>query len=70
MMTAIEIKVNGKALTVEIGFTILDLVRLLKLDTAQVAVELNQVIIPRSLHSKHVVRENDSIEIVEFVGGG
>ncbi|WP_448605813.1 sulfur carrier protein ThiS [Neorickettsia risticii] len=66
----IIINVNGDSIAVEAGITISGLVHLLKLNTSQMAVELNQIIIPRSLYSEHVLKAGDSVEIVEFVGGG
>ncbi|ABD46417.1 sulfur carrier protein ThiS [Neorickettsia sennetsu] len=66
----IIINVNGDNIAVEPGTTLSDLVHLLKLDTSQMAVELNQIIIPRSLYGEHVLKAGDSVEIVEFVGGG
>ncbi|KYH12242.1 sulfur carrier protein ThiS [Neorickettsia sp. 179522] len=66
----ITISVNGDSIAVEAGTTVSGLVHLLKLNTSQMAIELNHTIIPRSLHEKHVLKAGDSVEIVEFVGGG
>jgi sulfur carrier protein len=35
-----------------------------------VAVEINRVIVPRSQHERHLIRDGDHIEIVHAMGGG
>lgn len=36
----------------------------------RVAVEVNQEIVPRSLHASHALAEGDHVEIVHAIGGG
>ncbi len=47
-----------KALLAELGFTGL------------VAVELNGEVVRRQQHAETLIKENDRLEIVHFVGGG
>lgn len=42
----------------------------LALDARVVAVELNRLVVKRGRYADTMVRENDEIEIVSFVGGG
>ena len=42
----------------------------LALDSRVVAVELNQLVVKRGRYVDTMVRENDAVEIVSFVGGG
>lgn len=42
----------------------------LKLDARKVALECNEVIIPRSRYSDTPIQDGDRIEIVQFIGGG
>ena len=42
----------------------------LALDARVVAVELNQLVVKRGRYADTIVRENDAVEIVSFVGGG
>ena len=42
----------------------------LALDSRVVAVELNQLVVKRGRYVDTIVRENDEVEIVSFVGGG
>ena len=39
-------------------------------DLRRVAVELNGDIIPKSLYADTVFKDEDSVEVVSFVGGG
>ena len=42
----------------------------LALDARVVAVELNRLVVKRGRYADTLVRENDEVEIVSFVGGG
>ena len=66
----IEIKVNGKFKQVNENYKISDLVKDLKIPLKKVAIELNQEIIDKKNISKIVLKKNDKIEIVHFIGGG
>ena len=66
----IEIKVNGKFKYVIENYKISDLVKDLKIPLKKVAIELNQEIIDKKDISKMVLKKNDKIEIVHFIGGG
>ena len=48
----------------------LDLVKNLKIPMKKVAIEVNQEIINKKNISKIILKENDKIEIVHFIGGG
>lgn len=39
-------------------------------DLKKIAVELNGKIVPKADYENIVLRENDSVEVVSFVGGG
>ena len=66
----IEIKVNGKFKHVTENYKILDLVKDLKIPLKKVAIELNQEIIDKKKISKIILKKEDKIEIVHFIGGG
>ena len=42
----------------------------LALDARVVAVELNRLVVKRGRYADTIVREDDEVEIVSFVGGG
>jgi sulfur carrier protein len=65
-----EVTVNGAARDVPEGLTVRELVEHLGLTEGPVAVEVNREIVPRALHTEHLVARGDVIEIVHFVGGG
>lgn len=65
-----QISVNGEAMQLADGATLMDLLTLLKLQDVRVAVELNQEIVPRSRHAGQTLHEQDRIEIVHAIGGG
>ena len=66
----IKIKVNGKFKSIPDNFKISDLVKELKIPLKKVAIELNQEIIDKKEISKIVLKKDDKIEIVHFIGGG
>ena len=66
----IEIKVNGKFMYVNENYKISDLVKDLKIPLKKVAIELNQEIMDKKNINKIVLKKNDKIEIVHFIGGG
>ena len=66
----IKIKVNGKFKSIPENYKILDLVKDLKIPLKKVAIELNQEIIDKKKISKIILKKNDKIEIVHFIGGG
>ena len=63
-------KVNGEKIEFREGMTVSELVAEMGFSEAMVAVELNIDILPRDSFSSTVLKENDCIEVVRFVGGG
>ena len=66
----IKITVNGKQMSVNINYSLKNLIDKLKLPIKKVAIELNQSIINKNSLSKIKIKQNDKIEIVHFIGGG
>ena len=66
----IKIKVNGKFKSISDNYKILDLVKDLKIPLKKVAIELNQEIMDKKKISKIVLKKDDKMEIVHFIGGG
>ena len=62
--------VNGDTRQIPENTNLARLLEILELASARVAVELNQSVIRRAEWENTVLRENDRIEIVHFVGGG
>ena len=72
MLTLSEVlmtKINGKTEALA-GLNIAEIVEKFGYNKARVAVELNGMIVPKAKYAETVVKENDTLEIVSFVGGG
>ncbi len=70
MATSLKLIVNGDTHSAPAGSSIADLVCMMELDPAKVAVEHNAVIAPRSQLADIMLSDGDALEIVHFVGGG
>ena len=66
----IKIKVNGKVKFIKEKYRMSDLVKNLKIPMKKVAIEINQEIIDKKKINKIILKKNDKIEIVHFIGGG
>lgn len=63
-------KVNGEIFEFREGMTVSNLITEMGFSEAMVAVELNLDILSRDSFSSTVLKENDCIEVVRFIGGG
>jgi sulfur carrier protein len=63
-------EINGKHATLPEGTTILDYLERNHYVLAQIAVEHNYVILDREDYAKVVLKDDDILEIVSFMGGG
>ncbi|MEM7768597.1 MAG: sulfur carrier protein ThiS [Pseudomonadota bacterium] len=66
----ITISLNGEDRTVKPGTTLAALVADLSDDPRGIAIERNRAIVPKSRHGDTVLEHGDTLEIVQFVGGG
>ena len=66
----IKIIVNGKQISVNIKYSLKNLIDRLKLPIKKVAIELNREIVNKKRISKIILKSGDKIEIVNFIGGG
>ena len=66
----IKIKANGKIIVIQDKITLLGLIKKLKIPIKKVAIELNQTIVNKKSLDKIIIKKNDKIEIVHFIGGG
>jgi len=65
-----KIQLNGKKIVIKSKFSLFDLLKKYKLSNKKVAIEHNGIIIPKSNYKKKLLKDNDKIEIVHFIGGG
>ena len=69
-MSEIQVSVNGDAVKLPEGASIKVLLDQLKIATPRVAVERNREIVPKAEYATTRLSPGDSLEVVEFVGGG
>ncbi len=65
-----KIQLNGRKITVKPKATIYDLLKKFKLNNKKVAIEHNGTIIPKINYKKKYLKNNDKLEVVQFIGGG
>ena len=63
-------KLNGQNVNINIGLSLLEFLQQNKYDISKIAVELNGNIIPKADYMNVLLEEDDSLEVVSFVGGG
>ena len=70
MKKKIKIKINGKTNKIYDKTKLSDLIKNLKVPLKKVAIELNEKIVDKKNLNKVILKVNDKIEIVHFIGGG
>tara|TARA_B100001057_G_C22144694_1_gene679623 strand:- start:260 stop:463 length:204 start_codon:yes stop_codon:yes gene_type:complete len=65
-----KIQLNGRKIAVKQNSSIKDILKKYKLNGKKVAIELNGKILPQNKHNTSKLKNNDIIEIVQFIGGG
>lgn len=63
------VKINSEELDVA-GKTIAEYIATANYNSKRIAVELNGEIVVKSQYAETVMQDNDTVEIVSFVGGG
>ncbi|MDC0375701.1 MAG: sulfur carrier protein ThiS [Pelagibacteraceae bacterium] len=66
----IEIQLNGKPYSLSEGVNIDSLLEELSIPKGKVAIELNRKVLHKENYTKTVLKNNDQVEIVTFIGGG
>ena len=62
--------VNDEPRTLPDGATVADLVTSLQLGPRRIAVELNRAIVARADYACTTLCDGDTVEVIQFVGGG
>ncbi|MFN5351756.1 MAG: sulfur carrier protein ThiS [Alphaproteobacteria bacterium] len=65
-----KIIINGEEKSFGSNISIEAMLAELKINPKKVAIEMNLEIIPKSLYAKTLLKDGDSLEIIEFIGGG
>ncbi len=66
----IAITLNGDPYTIEADARVAALLERLGMRPTRVAVEINCGIVPKSRYADTVIKAGDTVEIINFVGGG
>ena len=66
----INVVINGDKRKLESEISLNQLLDMLELPTARIAVELNQQVVSRTNWQDTKIRDHDRLEIIHFVGGG
>ena len=64
------IVLNGEKKDIPTGLTVKMLLEHLEIKPERVAVEINEEIVRKATYAEVLVRENDRVEVVQFMGGG
>ncbi|KWT82993.1 sulfur carrier protein ThiS [Candidatus Magnetominusculus xianensis] len=65
-----KIRLNGDDYDTKAASTISELLTALDINPMRVAVELNMLIVKKAQYDTTPIKDGDSVEIVNFVGGG
>ena len=65
-----EILVNGEKISLPEDSNIEDLITHLGYQNQRIAIEINELIIPKSNHSSFLLKDLDKVEVINAVGGG
>ena len=66
----IQVFINGKKKTFDKQNNLQTLLKDLKISNNGIAIEINCSVIPKSQYKNTFLKNNDKIEIVQFIGGG
>jgi len=65
-----KIQLNGKIIKIKTNLSVETLLKKYKLNNKRIALEYNGEILPKQNFKKKLLKDNDKIEIVHFIGGG
>jgi len=65
-----NIVVNGQRRECEAAFSVQRLLEVVGVKSGGVIVELNRVILPQGDYSATILKDDDRLEIIQFVAGG
>ena len=64
------IQLNGERYEVPEPVTVDTLLARLEIDGRRVAVEVNEFVVKKAAYAETIVSDGDTVEVVNFVGGG
>ena len=65
-----NIIINGKSKDISKGITVMNLLKELSLEGKVMAAAVNMEIVKQDSWHRHVLQDEDKLELLDFVGGG
>ena len=65
-----KIQLNGTSYEINTGTNLNELLNKLKIKKNKVAIEVNGEIVEKNKYLNLILKKNDKVEIVHFIGGG
>tara|TARA_Y100000310_G_scaffold321505_1_gene379203 strand:+ start:429 stop:647 length:219 start_codon:yes stop_codon:yes gene_type:complete len=65
-----QIQLNGMSYEINNGTNLSELLNKLKIQKNKVAIEVNGEIVEKNKYPNLILRKNDKVEVVHFIGGG
>ena len=65
-----KIQLNGNTYEISMKTNLNELLNTLKIEKSKVAVEINGEIDEKNKYTKIILKKDDKVEIVHFIGGG
>ena len=65
-----KIQLNGDSYEINSGSNLNELLKKLKIEKNKVAIEVNGEIVQKGKYQNLILRKDDKVEIVHFIGGG
>jgi sulfur carrier protein len=65
-----NIIVNGDKISIEKNINLENFLKLNNINNKNIVIEINKIIITKSMWKEKIIREDDVIEIITAVGGG
>ena len=69
-MKKINVYINGDKKLISVSSNLSDVLKNFEIDANKIAIEINKKVIPKSLYKNTLIKNEDKIEIVQFIGGG
>ena len=66
----IQVFINGKKKYFSKNNNLFSLLNFLQVEKNGIAIEINQIVVPKSQYKNKIIRNGDQIEIVQLIGGG
>ncbi len=66
----VKIFLNGKEMIIEEGKSVLEFLESIHLDTQRTVIQLNDIVLGKSLYSSTFLKDGDRINVIPVMGGG